>query len=733
MSYSHAEKVRSLGPIEDLLLGAIDTITDPENDENAITSASPTPTPTTGFPSILPTTEKEILVVTGSPTSTPSVTPTTPTPTTGFPSILPTTEKGILGMTGSPTSAPSVAPSRTATSKGEVSDTPSNAPSLNPSMEGTSVVVANDVPSRLPSTILSNDPSSTPSATPSVTPSSSPSDLPSSFPSKVPSSVPSHVPSSLPSMVPSSVPSDIPSSFPSLVPSSVPSNVPSAAESDIRSSALSNVPSTAASDVPSSVVSNVPSAVASYVPSSVSSDGLSEYPSDAATTLPSSMPFLVPTTPTEDVTTVTNSPTLLNTESIAVVESTCTQFLWDYLPLVQPDEYSDLACTVVNQTMVLDNMISRRMEDEALVTFRTKDVDLLLEVTGEAQGGTDFAQVVSKTFETFGEELEKNLVESSAFFRDEGSVTEPIVPEKSASPSNGGMTMDWIVLGGAIAGGVCLALVVSLFLVKKRLRHNNKPERTLSNERSKSFSVSSFRETSSFREAPLIKLVSIEATRSLQKDEEEDCMNIPPTPMGEDIPENLVTSPVDIQSELSPASFFGECGGCYQGIQHHDTFEGIIVHQSTTFDATNEVDHVEDGNATLNTGMSSYGMTYETGDKTSREEHLSMSDSSELEGLRLIGSNTNTNANTFLTNDESKAGIEQKFVPPATERRGFFYFARPASLRKRRTQTENNVTMDSGDMQDCCANDSWTIRTNSLVTPRKANTTNSIKAKSGSF
>jgi hypothetical protein len=380
------------------------------------------------------------------------------------------------------------------------------------------------------------------------------------------------------------------------------------------------------------------------------------------------------------------------------------------------------------------------MEEEAVVPFRINDVDMLVAVTGEAPGETNFERIVSQTFETFGTELQDSLIKSSEVFNKEGDVMKPIVPDETTvtNTSKNSSTLDWTILGSSIAGGICLALIVSLLLVKSRKRRNNDamvPETTLSDAKSKSFSVSSVREGSSFREYSLIKLVSIEASRSLQKNEEEDdCIIAPPTPMGVDIPNGLENSPADITSEISPASCFGEFACCQNTVERLDTFEGQNAGQNQLIDSSlMQDDQVDDGTTTYATGLSTAMMTNETGTKMSRDHFSSsQSDSSELEGLRLVVSNTNT-----FSNFESKSGTEPRTEPiptTSTGKRGLFSF-RPTTFLKRRTADRNTTIDDSMDVEDCCANDNWTVKTNSILTPKKANTTsnNSMRGNSSSF
>jgi hypothetical protein len=431
----------------------------------------------------------------------------------------------------------------------------------------------------------------------------------------------------------------------------------------------------------------------------------------------------------------TLAPTQLKADDIALLETTCTQFLTDYLPLVQPNDYSDLDCTLA------DPVTRRRLTvQEVVVPFPINGKELLLAVTGDVPDDTDFAQVVTKTFDTFGVELQNSLSAASPAFQAEGSDATPIVPEDeesiNRSPSSNGAPVDWMVLGISIAGGVCLALIVSLFIVKrKNSSHQKSLQNSLSRDPSKSISVSSIRDSQpSYRETPVIRLVSIEASRSLQQKDDEDEMAIPPTPFGVDIPNNLFNSPAEIESEISPSSFFGDCP-CSGNMKQTDTFDGFAGGHSEAYDATiGEPDVTVDGQTTFNTGITGItsfeGTTANDdfmGEKLSREPMSS--DSSELEGLRLVNSNRSTTAVLVPTMDDSKNGVEQQFIPPSNERRGFFSFVRPISLRKRLPPS----ILDSGDVQDCCANDSWTVRTNSLLTPRKANTTNTIKAKSTSF
>ena len=437
------------------------------------------------------------------------------------------------------------------------------------------------------------------------------------------------------------------------------------------------------------------------------------------------VPSNVQSNPSSDVPTSgdlsTLVPTVLSAEDVGILETTCTQFLEDFLPLVQPNDYSDLDCTLVDATKESSSSnpsLRRRLTlQEVLVPFSTtNDMDLLLAVTGDVpDDGTDFSQVVAKTFETFGEEFQNSLNEASPAFSGDGNQATPIIPEDEVpnrSPSSDGFPMDWVILGSAIAGGVCLALIVSFFIIK-RIKHPT--QQALPNSMSKDLSKSDS-QAASFRGTPAIKMVTVEASPSLQQQDEE--MVMPPTPFGIDIPNNLFNSPAEIASEISPSSVFGDCP-CSGNMRQTDTFDGL--------DATiGENDVTVDGHTTFNTGMTSFGATTtndDFGERMSREQ-LS-TDSSELEGLRLVTSNTNGNVASSIL--ESKNGIEQEFIPFSTGRRGFFSFLRLSSLRKRSSPD----LQDSGDVQDCCAQDSnsWTIRTNSLLTPRKANTTSSANLK----
>ncbi len=432
-------------------------------------------------------------------------------------------------------------------------------------------------------------------------------------------------------------------------------------------------------------------------------------------------------------------------DEIAVFESTCTQFLYDYLPLVQPNTYSNLDCKVTSQTAVAARRLRRQLQnDAAVVPFRVNDVELLVEVTGDAPGETNFSNVVSQTFETFGTELKDSLTQTSDAFSDSEGEGDVVTPEGPAEeeitdvtrPSTNSPTLDWTILGSAIAGGVCLALIVSLLLVKNRSRrHTTTPEPAetkIDLAKSKSFSVSSVRDGSSFREYSLIKLVSIEASRSLAKNEGDDDGDIlPPTPLGVDtVPGTLLNSPEEIKSELSPSSFFGDLGCCNNNIDRVDTDMGNVERPvDSQYTETNF-----DRNSTYMTGVSSTAMmTNETATKID-DFMSSQSDSSDLEGLHLA------NTNTF-SNLESKGETEQQvktFNAQVESKRRMFSF-RPTFLKPKSSGVVNSnhqVVNDSTEVEeDCCATDNWTVRTNSILTPRKANTTanGSVKGQSGSF
>ena len=373
---------------------------------------------------------------------------------------------------------------------------------------------------------------------------------------------------------------------------------------------------------------------------------------------------------------------------------------------------------------------------------------MLVAVTGDAPGETNFAQVVSQTFETFGTELQDSLSKTSPAFSNGGNndVVKPDVPTGETNAvtrsSTEDPTLDWAILGSAVAGGVGLALIVSLLLVKNRSRRHveatNLPEtNTIEGAKSKSFSVSSVRDASSFRDHTLIKLVSIEASRSLQRNEEEEDV-MPPTPLGIDtVPVSLLNSPEEIKSELSPASsYLGEMGCCQNAINRFDTFEGaassVVLNPNAETNPSIAQDDF-DRNSTYMTGMSSNAMM--TNETATKMDHMSssQSESSDLEGLRLVVSNTNT-----FSNAGSKVETEPTvtFSAPTEEKRGFFSF-RPSLFAKRRSTMKRAGGDDSMEVdEDCCAVDNWTVRTNSILTPRKANTTTgntSMKGQSGSF
>ena len=435
--------------------------------------------------------------------------------------------------------------------------------------------------------------------------------------------------------------------------------------------------------------------------------------------------------------------TAFSEDDIAVFESTCTQFLYDYLPLVQPNTYSNLDCKVVTQTAVAARRLRRQLQDDAaVIPFRVKDVELLVEVTGDAPGETNFSNVVSQTFETFGTELKDSLTQTSDAFsdsEDEGNVVTPEGPAEETTDvtrtSTNGSTLDWAILGSAIAGGVCLALIVSLFLVKNRSRRHavtTEPttETKIDLAKSKSFSVSSVRDVSSFREYSLIKLVSIEASRSLAKNEGEDDGDLlPPTPLGVDtVPDTLQNSPEEIKSELSPSSFFGDLVCCNNNIDRMDTdlgnIEGPVDTQNTEANF--------DRNSTYMTGLSS--AANETATKMD-DFMSSQSDSSDLEGLHLALSNTNTFSN-HETKGETEQRVEEFKAQTESKRRTFSF--RPHFLKPRSSVVNGNhqVVNDSTEVEeDCCATDNWTVKTNSVLTPKKANTTasGSVKGQSGSF
>lgn len=305
------------------------------------------------------------------------------------------------------------------------------------------------------------------------------------------------------------------------------------------------------------------------------------------------------------------------------------------MPLVYPATYSDLSCLVEGQSKA--NGTARRLQEGGEVTVRIKDIDVLVNVTSSVvlPETQSFQDIVNRTFDTFGTEFRSDLSASSGFFQETGAAgtaVTPVVKDTAPTTKAGKKKLPWAVIGGAIAGGVCLALAVS-FLVLRNRGGNAPAEEVPSNQRSKSISCSSFRDMT------LMKIVSVKPSknrapppvkekrsleekviRSLEDASDDGVVMVAPTPIR--IPEMVDGSPADIESELSPSSYLGECG---------------CLEQTDTFDAT-----IGDANSPKNFASmygSSLADAYERNcnEPSDGARPMTLSaDSSELHGLSLV-------------------------------------------------------------------------------------------------
>jgi hypothetical protein len=363
----------------------------------------------------------------------------------------------------------------------------------------------------------------------------------------------------------------------------------------------------------------------SYLPSSLPSDIPSALPSDAPSAGPISSQVELYSEDLGDVT--------LQEDDIRQFEESCTQFLSDYLPLVVPADYSDLACTVVSQSPANSYPPTRALQEETEIVFRTKLVVLVLKATSSAllPSGTVFHDVVQKTFDTFGGEFRDDLTTKSEFFRNDNADEKatPIIQDSARSvDADATDRMPWLIVGTSAAGGVCLALIVSFLLIKQRrdrrqphfmnsYQSSNSTSKVASNTLSKSDSDLPFRGWNEEK-------ATLPPCKSDRKDDFIFMAKLPPTPVPEpiNIPKTVENTQVDITSEISPASYFGECG-CLQ--------------QTATFDAVLG-DPVVDGD-----------LENALGGSNELVPRVGTVDSTELHGLKLVETSNLSMAETVET------------------------------------------------------------------------------------
>jgi hypothetical protein len=210
-------------------------------------------------------------------------------------------------------------------------------------------------------------------------------------------------------------------------------------------------------------------------------------------------------------------------------------------------------------------------------------VVLVLKATSSAPlpSGAVFYDVVQQTFDTFGGEFRDDLTTKSEFFRNDNADEKatPIVQDSTRSVDADAVDHIpiWTVAAAA-AGGVCLALVVSFLLIKQRrdrrqphfmnsYQSSNSTSKVASNTLSKSDSDLPFR---GWNEEKAI----LPPSKSDRKDDFIFMAKLPPAPVPEpiNIPKTVENTQVDITSEISPASYFGECG-C---LQQTATFDAVL-------------------------------------------------------------------------------------------------------------------------------------------------------------
>eukprot|EP01083_Nonionella_stella_P192181 710663_1 len=133
-------------------------------------------------------------------------------PTTGYPSMTPTSNPsiGTLNPSFQPTIEPTIKPT----------DFPSEIPTYIPTYEPT------HRPTYIPTNIPTKTPSINPTVYPSITPSNNPSNIPSLYPTLLPSINPSITPTQYPSVFPTYNPSIEPTYIPTLYPTNEPTLLP---------------------------------------------------------------------------------------------------------------------------------------------------------------------------------------------------------------------------------------------------------------------------------------------------------------------------------------------------------------------------------------------------------------------------------------------------------------------------------------------------------------------------
>jgi hypothetical protein len=310
---------------------------------------------------------------------------------------------------------------------------------------------------------------------------------------------------------------------------------------------------------------------------------------------------------------------------------------------------------------------------------------------------------MSRVFELFGTELEKQLADASAFFApslDSDSDEQP----RNAAPlvdsqnvDEGEPTIKWPVVGGSIAAGVVVALAISFFLLKKQKKRDLIPQFSIVKSKSRSgaspadslspllLSVASTNfehdQNTTTRDFPNMEVITPvtgneEALSSVRsslfdpnKDQHQKSVNQeisrgpvshleipPPATVGE----NVIS--FDVASEISPASDYKDfCGFANLTCQPKD-HDSIIAAKCET-QTTKDESLTRDESSLLD-------MQVAVADVVSQMERRDTSQQSELEGLALIGSKSSGNTSStrlrFLTKTKQTSNASniqcQKYV-----------------------------------------------------------------------
>jgi hypothetical protein len=157
----------------------------------------------------------------------------------------------------------------------------------------------------------------------------------------------------------------------------------------------------------------------------------------------------------------TTEDDVMSVEDILIFEHVCREdFLPLYLPLVYSTNYSEIACTVIKQGMVVSDGSRRILQEQNLhnanVLLKSNTTNILLHVTGKADqptGGKSFEEIVAKTFSEYSKSFLALLNEQSTYFL-------PSTPE-AALPVSG--IQDDSVARSSSRPNIMMLIFVSIF------------------------------------------------------------------------------------------------------------------------------------------------------------------------------------------------------------------------------------------------------------------------------